>query len=189
MAAARALNERSNPAAGSAARVAAGLACLAGIAGLAVLACAGPRAFLGRGPSLHLSELVSEGDAARRASLGLVIDGLQADELGQAQRAQGLYARALQIDSGNPYAYLAMARHHVAEGEAELALEQLARAEDLLSSEGALSPRVEVHLVGLRGMALLLEGRRDEAERLLAQAARAAPDVWGDAQLGPEELR
>lgn len=189
MAATTALTERSSPARRGATRSVAALACLAGIAGLAALACAGPRALLGRGPSLHLSELKSEGDAARRASLGLVIDGLEADELGQAQRAQGLYARALQIDSGNPYAYLALARHHLAEGDAQLALEQLARAEDLLSSEGAISPRVEVHLVGLRGMALLLEGRADEAKRLLAQAARAAPDVWGDAQLSPEELR
>jgi tetratricopeptide (TPR) repeat protein len=140
-------------------------------------------------PSLRLSELVAEGDPTRRASLDLVLDGLAADEVGELRRAQGLYARALQVDSGNPYAYLALARHHVAGGDSGRALEHLARARDLLEAYEEISPRVEVHLVGLRGAALRLERRSVEAEALLAQAADVAPAVWRDGRLDPAELR
>lgn len=142
-----------------------------------------------RSPSLHLHELAHEGDPTRRASLGLVLDGLDADVVADLRRAQGLYARALQVDSGNPYAYLALARHHVAQGDSERALEHLARTEDLLDAYQLMSPRVEVHLVGLRGVALLQEGRSVEAAPLLARAAADAPDVWGDGKLTARELR
>lgn len=138
-------------------------------------------------PSLHLHELLDVGDPTRRASLRLVLEGLEADARGESRRAQGLYDRALQIDSGNPYAYLALARHHVERGHAEAALDHLARARDLAESEDA-SPRVEVHLDGLRGAALALRGAGGEGDPWLARAARAAPGVWGDGRLEAEEL-
>jgi hypothetical protein len=119
----------------------------------------------------------------------LVLDGLSADERKQAERARGLYARALQVDSGNPYAYLALARHHAARADPSLTLEHLARSKDLLSYEALDSPRVEVHLVGLRGVALRLEGRQQESDLLLARAANAAPSIWGDGRLSAAELR
>jgi tetratricopeptide (TPR) repeat protein len=144
---------------------------------------------LGRDPALRLSELTDQGDRTRQASLRLVIDGLDADAQRDARRARGSYARALQVDSGNPYAYLALARHHVEAGDASRALQHLARARDLLASERNDSPRVEVHLVGLRGIALRELGRSDEARPLLAYAARRAPSVWGDGRLSAEELR
>jgi len=140
-------------------------------------------------PSLHLHELAGDGDATRRASLGLVLQGLDADARSDARRAQGLYARALQIDSGNPYAYLALARHHVAQRDSERALDHLVRARDLLDAYELMSPRVEVHVVGLRGNVLRLEGREIEAREYLARAARTAPAVWGDAALSADELR
>ena len=140
-------------------------------------------------PSLHLHELALEGDPIRRASLDLVLEGLDADSAGEPRRAQGLYARALQVDSGNPYAYLALARHHVAGGDSERALEHLARTQDLLDAYELMSPRVEVHLLGLRGAALRLEGRHAEAKVLLARAADAAPTVWRDGKLDAWELR
>ena len=151
--------------------------------------CALPGPRIEASPSLHLSEVALEGDAARRASLRLVLDGLDADIQEDARRALGLYARALQIDSGNPYAYLALARHHAAAGEASLALEHLVRSDDLFISYELASPRVEVHLVGLRGVVLRLDGRSAEAGRWLARAARSAPSVWGDGRLTAAELR
>ena len=140
-------------------------------------------------PTLRLSEIASEGDATRRASLQLVIEGLDADARGDARLARGFYARALQVDSGNPYAYLALARHHAEGGNAPLALAHLARTEELLDAAELESPRVEIHLAGLRGVALRLEGRSEESNPLLARAASAAPSIWGDGALSASELR
>lgn len=174
-------------------RIASGLGAKAiAIAMLALLGLAGcaiPIPGLARSPALRLSEVAMQGDATRRASLRLVIDGLTADASGEGQRARGNYARALQLDSGNPYAYLALARHHADAGAAELVAQHLARAEDLFSPSQRASPRVWVHLIGLRGVALRLEGQNAEADRLLARAAGSAPSVWGDARLGADELR
>lgn len=156
---------------------------------LALLACPGVPLRLTQSPSLHLSELVGEGDATRQASLDLVLDGLAADEVGERRRAEGLYARALQVDSGNPYAYLALARHHVAAGDAQGALEHLARARDLLDAYGEMSPRVEVHLTGLEGAALRLAGSDVQGQALIAEAADEAPAVWRDGRLDASELR
>ena len=59
---------------------------------------------------------------------------------------------------------------------------------DLLEAYELMSPRVEIHLVGLRGAALRLEGRDDEARELLMWAAGRAPNVWGDGALTAREL-
>lgn len=162
-----------------------------GLIAAALLAsgCALPGPAILRDPSLRLGEVVDEGDATRRASTRLVLDGLDADVAGEARRALGLYARALQVDSGNPYAYLALARHYAATGDVQRAREHLIRSRDLLEAYGLGSPRVEVHLIGLRGALLHLEGRSTEADPLLASAARTAPTVWGDGRLTAAELR
>lgn len=143
----------------------------------------------GASPSLHLREVALEGDGRRRASTDLALQALDAEIGGDADRARGLYFRALQTDDSNPYAYLALARHHVERGDAARTFEHLDRAEDLLRSYAIDSPRVEVHLVGLRGLALRLEGRIAEGDRMLAQASRIAPGVWGDGNLSADELK
>lgn len=161
-----------------------GLARVALIVGaLVAVGCVG----IPSGPtdSLRLSEFADAGDATFRASQRLVLEGLAT----RGRRAQGLFERALQLDSGNPYAYLALARHHVETGEPKRALGHLRRATDFLHALGAWSPRVEVHVVGLRGAALLQLDRDDEAAPLLAHAARAAPEVWSDGALSAAELR
>jgi tetratricopeptide (TPR) repeat protein len=99
------------------------------------------------------------------------------------------YERAIQIDPTNPFAYLALARHFADRLEPTRTLEYLDQAELLLESQGLHSPRVEPHLVGLRGSALQAAGRTAEGAALLVRARDLAPSVWGDARLSPEELR
>ena len=139
---------------------------------------------------LRLSELLDDGDPERRSSQALVVQGLDADADARPDEALGDYLSALRVDPGNPWAYLALARQSVEENEPQLALEYVARAEDLLEAESdALSPGAEAHLDGLRGAALVLEGERVQGNELLEQAAQRAPDVWGDARLEAAELR
>jgi tetratricopeptide (TPR) repeat protein len=140
-------------------------------------------------PSLRVGDLADDGDQVRRASQRLVLDGLRADAQNESERARGLYQRALQVDSGNPYAYLALARQSAAQDEPELALEYVARAEDLLATETTRSPGADAHLDGLRGIALTQTGETVEGEALLERAAQSAPDVWGDGRLDADELR
>ncbi|MDH3518826.1 MAG: tetratricopeptide repeat protein [Myxococcales bacterium] len=153
---------------------------------LQVLACAGMQR---DARALHVEEVAAAGDAARRASTRLVLEGLAADSRQQPDRALSQYERALQIDSGNAVAYLALARHHIEQRDAPRALAYLDHAQLLYESTQADSPRVSVHLLGLRGNALQLEGRMLEGDALLVQAARRAPDVWGDGFLSADELR
>lgn len=138
---------------------------------------------------LRVEHVADEGDATRRASTRLVLHGLASDAHGDAGRALSQYERAIQIDSGNPYAYLALARFHVEQRDADRALAYLDRAQVLFESLEIDSPRVEAHLVGLRGNGLRLQGRTREGEALLEEAARRAPGVWGDARLSADELR
>jgi tetratricopeptide (TPR) repeat protein len=138
---------------------------------------------------LRMSELVTEGDAARRASQRLIVEGLDADTLGDQARARASYERAIQVDATNPYVYLAIARHHVDGARPEQALRFLDRATTLLEMQGEDSPRIQVHLIGLRGEALYASGNIDDGVDLLEQAREMAPEVWGDGRLAPEELR
>lgn len=140
-------------------------------------------------PPLRVGDVAGEGDEVRRASQRLVLDGLRADSQHDAERARGLYQRALQVDSGNPFAYLALARQSVARGEGELALEYVDRAEDLLALDPERSPGAAAHLDGLRGAALSLAGDEEQGAELLEHAAQQAPDVWGDGRLDADELR
>lgn len=138
---------------------------------------------------LRISEVAEQGDAARRASTRLVLEGLDADAEGDPVRARGIYDRALQVDPNNPYAYLAIARHHADGTEPERALSYLDRAMALFEMEGQVSPGVKVQLVGLRGQSLYSSGRFEEGRDDLEQARKLAPEVWTDGGLEPDELR
>lgn len=137
---------------------------------------------------LRLSRITHLGDARRQASMRLVVEGLDS-EVARSGGGPGRYQRALQVDPTNPYAYLALARHYVAQGEPALAIEHLDRTYSLLSAEQDSSPRVEPHLFGLRGAALVQSGRGSEGRRDLDRARAMAPRVWGDGRLTAEELR
>ena len=136
--------------------------------------------------SLRISDAAQEGDATRRASLRLVVQGLDADEDGRAATARSSYERAIQIDPTNPYAYLALARHEVDARRWNRALEALDQAELLFGSD---APGVEAHVAGLRGAARLGKGYGDGAELLLDRATELAPEVWEDGRLSADELR
>jgi hypothetical protein len=154
---------------------------------VAILACA---SLQGPGSqALRIESVAEDGDPTQRASTRLVLDGLASDISGNSGRALSQYERAIQIDSGNPFAYLALARHHVEERDGRRALVYLDRAQGLFEALELDSPRVEVHLIGLRGGALRQMGRVREGDALLADAARRAPAVWGDGQLTAAELR
>jgi len=154
---------------------------------LLALGCATGGRLGGGGDALRLSELADEGDATRRASLRLCVDGLDAASAGRSFAALGQYERAIQIDPTNPYAYLVLARHEVEAGDPVRALEYLDQSEMLLESENARSREVEAHLIGLRGAALRETGR--DGDGYLEQARRLAPAVWDDGRLSAAELR
>jgi tetratricopeptide (TPR) repeat protein len=154
------------------------------------MGCAGLGRFGGAGVGpVRISELTGEGDGTRRASTRLLVEGLTSDRELRPQLALSRYERAIQIDPTNPFAYLALARHFADRFEPARVLEYLDQAELLLESQGAHSPRVEPHLLGLRGAALQAAGRFAEGEPLLARARELAPSVWGDSHLAPEELQ
>jgi hypothetical protein len=160
------------------------------LTGFAVACATGvaPRSSLQVKP-LRISEVVGDGDPTRRASTRLVINGLES-----SPPEQGLfdYERAIQIDATNPYAYLALAAYDIQWGNLEQGVQSLAQSELLLESEGLKSPRVEPHLIGLRGRAMIRsydEVEQRAGESLLNEARRMAPEVWGDGWLGVAELR
>ena len=116
--------------------------------------------------------LVEAGDPARRASTRLVVDGLDADAVGAAARALSRYQRAVQIDPGNPYAQLALARHWIESEEPALAFAHLDQAELLFESEAKSQQGFGPHLLGLRGLALRQLHPSDGGSALLEQARR-----------------
>ena len=163
----------------------------AGMLGTALLAgCAGHASiFSPRSEPLRIHQIADEGDAPRRASQRLVLQGLASDAEGKARLARRSYERALQIDANNPFAYLALARQAIEGGDAASALEYLDQAELLLGAEDLRSPGVEPHLAGLRGAAMRARGDARGASELLAHASELAPSVWDDGELSAEELR
>jgi tetratricopeptide (TPR) repeat protein len=163
--------------------------CLAALlAALGLFGCAGGGFGLPPPPgrSFTLSQVVTDGDPARRASVRLAVQGIEADEAGDPVGAALLYDRSLQVDPTNPYAYLAYARHLVDEGDSLRALAFLDKAQAILADP---SPALEAHLVGLRGAALAVGGDRSRAAPLLARAHDLDPRSWDDARLAPGELR
>ena len=136
--------------------------------------------------TLRLSQLASQGDPARRASLRLCTDGLRADIEQRGESARSQYERAIALDPTNPWAYLVLARHEVAVGDPRRALQYVQQAETLLRNEGAFSPGVEPHIEGLRGVALIASGRPGGEH--LRRAAALSPAVWRDGRLDADEL-
>ncbi len=136
---------------------------------------------------LRLSEIRSHGDATRAASNRLVARGLDLEASG-AGAAVSEYERAIQVDPGNPCAFLALARHD-ARRDPDQALDHLDQAQLLFDGEPELRRRVEPHLIGLRGEALAARGETARGRELLQRAARLAPEVWRDGHLSPEELK
>lgn len=147
--------------------------------------CAG-----GRGPGgPGFAEAASKGDPQRRASMRFVLQGIDFDERGDTRRALERYERSLQVDSGNPYAHLALARHFIEAGNETRGLSHLDQARTMFEDAGSISTAVEAHLRGLRGVALRSQGRNGDATLLLDYAARTAPAQWADGRLEAGELR
>ena len=170
------------------------LVCLALLHCILIVSVAGCRTAgrdlrYGEPEAIRISEVVDEGDPARRASTRLVAQGLEADAVGRVEQAQGSYERAIQVDPTNPYAYLALARQRLDAADSGGAIELLDQAAALFEAEGLAGPRVDAHLIGLRGRALQAAGRRRDAALHLERARELAPTVWGDGYLGAEELR
>jgi hypothetical protein len=128
------------------------------------------------------------GDPARLASLRYVIEGLRSDQVGDASRALGRYELALKVDPTNPYATLALARHHHELGTPISTLSFLDQSAAQLQSQGLFSPRVRVHLVGMRGAAWYSSGHIEDGLAGLAEARELAPYVWDDGRLEAREL-
>lgn len=140
-------------------------------------------------PPLRISEVVDQGDAARRASSQLTLQGLDADAEGLPNQAMGHYLRAIQVDPNNPYAYLAIARHRAAGTDPIASLPFLDKSIALFSVEvGGQDPRVAAHLEGLRGQALHASGEFELARVHLERARAIAPSVWSDGWLSAQEL-
>lgn len=140
-------------------------------------------------PPFRLSQVADHGDAATRASMRLVLSGLDEDQALRPAQALALYERALQVDPNNPFAYLALARHHVDGSDPRRALAFLDKADALLANSEFRSDGLEAHLVGLRGAALHASHRVGDALPLLERARELSPAVWDDARLDASELR
>jgi tetratricopeptide (TPR) repeat protein len=125
------------------------------------------------------------GDAARRASMRLVLSGLESDEAARSAEASSLYERALQVDPTNPYAWLALARQEVFEGDPDRGLANLDKAESLLAPDGAAA----AHVAGIRAAGLRAVGQPELAVPFLREARERAPEVWADGKLDAAELR
>ena len=115
----------------------------------------------------------------------LVMGGLDSDAAGRGAEALARYQRALQVDPNNPYAWLALARQEVFEGDPERGLSHLDKARALLGRDESAA----AHLAGLRGAALVATGRAAVGAPFLQEARDLAPAVWGDGKLDAQELR
>ncbi len=164
---------------------------LASIVAVSLLAaCVAPT---GRPPltvePMRVRDARDAGDPQRRASTRLVLEALDAEISERPDRAVALLQSALRVDPTNPWAYLVLARQRVAGARPAAGLAALEQAEARLRAEGELDPRVAVHLVGLRGVALVASGEPARGRPLLADAAARAPGVWADGRLDARELR
>ena len=154
-------------------------------AALFVASCQLPTAPPLPGEPLRLSRVAGDGDAARRASMRIVLSALDADSAGRSAEASSLYERSLQVDPTTPSAWRAMARQEVFEGDPDRGLTHLDKAEALLGSdEGAAA-----HLAGIRGAGLRAVGQGALGEPFLREASERAPGLWADGTLDAAELR
>ena len=138
---------------------------------------------------LTVSRALGQGDAAREASMQLVLQGLDEDEGDRPSRALASYQRAVRLDSTNPFAYLALARHHLEYGSLDEAGAFLDQARAGFESEGRLGPAVDVWGLGLRAWIDRARGQDSTADRRFRQAQALAPSIWADELLSAGELR
>lgn len=138
---------------------------------------------------LRLSELSDLGDPQRRASMRLVLEGLDYDAAGDPGKAAGRYDTALQLDPTNPYAYLSVARQRAAGRDPASAMSFIDRTESLLRASRELTPSAQAHLIGLRGSVWYATGKLRAGADALERARDLAPWVWRDGQLAAHELR
>ena len=93
------------------------------------------------------------------------------------------------LDSTNPFAYLALTRHHLEYGSGEEASAFLDQARSLFEVEGRLGPAVDVWGIGLRAWIDRSRGR-DASAKIRFEAARGLSfEIWLDEQLSAHELR
>jgi tetratricopeptide (TPR) repeat protein len=154
------------------------------LAAFAAASCQSPAPRPLPGEPLRLSQIAG-GDAARRASMKIVLAGLDADSAGRSAEASSLYERSLQVDPTNPYAWLALARQEVFEGDPDRGLSHLDKAEALFGSDETAA----AHLAGIRGAGLRAVGQPAFAEPFLREARERAPALWADGMLDAAELR
>lgn len=114
----------------------------------------------------------------------LVMGGLDSARGGRGAEASARYQRALQVDPTNPYAWLALARQEIFEGDPDRGLAHLDKARALLGTD----ERATAHLVGLRGAGLVALGRPGLGQPFLEEARQLAPAIWGDGKLDASEL-
>ncbi len=157
------------------------------LAGCSTLGMSGASRFADR--PLTATRALGQGDPTRDASLRLVIAGLDDDEAGRPSRALASYQRAVRVDSTNPFAYLALTRHHLEYGSGEEASAFLDQARSLFEVEGRLGPAVDVWGIGLRAWIDRSRGR-DASAKIRFEAARGLSfEIWLDEQLSAHELR
>lgn len=138
---------------------------------------------------LTASGALGQTDSRRDASLRLVIAGLDDDAMGRPDRALASYQRAVRVDATNPFAYLALARHHLEAGASEEAGAFLDQARALFESEQRLGPAVDVWGIGLRAWIDREDGRDQLADERFELARDLSPEIWADERLSADELR
>ncbi|MFK7897881.1 MAG: type IV pilus biogenesis/stability protein PilW [Myxococcota bacterium] len=144
---------------------------------------------LQREKPLTASGALGRVDSARDASLRLVISGLDEDAAGRPGRALASYQRAVRVDSTNPFAYLALARHHVEGDSTDEANAFLDQARSLFEAEDRMGPSVDVWGIGLRAWIDRARGREDLAGPRFEAARQLSPEIWRDERLSAAELR
>jgi tetratricopeptide (TPR) repeat protein len=138
---------------------------------------------------LTVSAAIGQIDATRDASLRLVIAGLDEDTAGRPARALANYQRAVRVDATNPFAFLALARHHLEGASVEEASAFLDQARSLFENDDLHGRAVDVWGVGLRAGINRELGRDAEADQRFDAARRLSPEIWGDERLSSAELR
>jgi tetratricopeptide (TPR) repeat protein len=157
-----------------------------------LVSCAGLKLPGRRAPDegpLTASAALGQTDSRRDASLRLVIAGLDDDAAGLPDRAIASYQRAVRVDATNPFAYLALARHHLEGGSPGEASAFLDQARSLFEAEQRLGPAVDVWGIGLRAWIDREESRDELADTRFEAARELSPEIWADERLSAEELR
>ena len=157
-----------------------------------LVSCAGLRLSELRGAKgrpLTTSAALGLYDSKRDASLRLVIAGLDDDQLGHAARALASYQRAVRVDPTNPFAYLALARHHLEGDSISEASAFLDQARALFETQQRLGASLDVWGIGLRAWIDRAQDRDEQADLRFDAARALSPEIWGDERLSAAELR